>query len=216
MSEPNDRDAKGVGERKLARREAIVEAAAAVFAEVGFSRAVIAAIARRAGVGKGTVYEYFDSKEELYFAVFEWYMELLAKGVREKVSPELPALERLRRLAEEAMNWAMDCGDMYGLSLDFWGATVNSPMRERFRDALGGAYLFYRQRVAELLREGVARGEVRPDADIEAVAAGLVGAWDALALQAWLFGNLDAPAAGRGFFETLLKGLAVNPERGLS
>lgn len=44
---------------------AIVEAALKLFKEKGFSAVRIADIAREAGVGKGTVYEYFSSKEEL-------------------------------------------------------------------------------------------------------------------------------------------------------
>ena len=48
-----------------------VEAACAVFAEKGYASTRVAEIAERAGVGKGTVYEYFSSKEELLFAVFE-------------------------------------------------------------------------------------------------------------------------------------------------
>ena len=53
------------------KRPRLVEAACAVFAEKGYASTRVAEIAERAGVGKGTVYEYFSSKEELLFAVFE-------------------------------------------------------------------------------------------------------------------------------------------------
>ena len=52
------------------KRDSLVKAAASVFASQGFSRARIADIAEAADVGKGTIYEYFDSKEELFLAVF--------------------------------------------------------------------------------------------------------------------------------------------------
>jgi AcrR family transcriptional regulator len=50
-------------------RDAILTAAAETFARFGFKKASIDDIARRAGIGKGTVYLHFESKEELFGAV---------------------------------------------------------------------------------------------------------------------------------------------------
>ncbi len=48
------------------RRQAIIEVAMEVFREVGFERASMDTISRRLGGSKGTLYGYFQSKEELY------------------------------------------------------------------------------------------------------------------------------------------------------
>jgi len=54
------------------RRRAMLQAAQAVFAEKGFSRATLDEIAHRAEFGKGTLYNYFEGgKEELLFAIFD-------------------------------------------------------------------------------------------------------------------------------------------------
>src|SRR2546425_963140 len=55
--------------RKDARPGEIVAAALEVFGERGFAATKLADVARRAGVTKGTVYLYFDSKEALFKAV---------------------------------------------------------------------------------------------------------------------------------------------------
>lgn len=55
--------------RKGARPNEIVAAAVEVFAEQGFANAKMADVARRAGVVKGTLYRYFDTKEALFRAV---------------------------------------------------------------------------------------------------------------------------------------------------
>jgi AcrR family transcriptional regulator len=55
--------------RKEARPSEIVAAAMEVFAEEGFGRATMEAVARRAGVAKGTVFVYFPSKQDLFRAV---------------------------------------------------------------------------------------------------------------------------------------------------
>lgn len=56
-------------EQKEERRLAILEAALALFQEGGYEHASMAAVARRAGVAKGTVYLYFKTKEELFLAL---------------------------------------------------------------------------------------------------------------------------------------------------
>ncbi|WP_018606650.1 TetR/AcrR family transcriptional regulator [Uliginosibacterium gangwonense] len=53
--------------RSEEKREAILEAAAQVFGEVGFERASMTEISARAGGARATIYSYFESKEELFF-----------------------------------------------------------------------------------------------------------------------------------------------------
>jgi AcrR family transcriptional regulator len=54
-----------------AKRRQIMEGARTVFLEKGFDAASMGEIARQAGVSKGTLYVYFESKEELFEAIFE-------------------------------------------------------------------------------------------------------------------------------------------------
>jgi AcrR family transcriptional regulator len=55
------------------RREAILDVAAEVFLEVGYSAASMSTIAARVGGSKGTLYNYFKSKEELFEAYVDRY-----------------------------------------------------------------------------------------------------------------------------------------------
>jgi AcrR family transcriptional regulator len=57
--------------RKAERPDEIVSAALAVFAEKGFAAAKLDDIAHRAGVSKGAVYLYFETKEDIFRAVVE-------------------------------------------------------------------------------------------------------------------------------------------------
>ncbi|MFZ4606717.1 MAG: TetR/AcrR family transcriptional regulator [Caulobacter sp.] len=68
--------------RKEARPGEIVAAALAVFAEKGFAAARLDDIAARAGVSKGALYLYFETKQDLFAAV-----------VRDAISPNLAAVE---------------------------------------------------------------------------------------------------------------------------
>jgi len=84
--------------RKEARPAEIVAAALEVFVERGFAAAKLADVARRAGVTKGTLYLYFDSKEALFKAV-----------VRETIVPVIAQGEALARSftgsARELLEW---------------------------------------------------------------------------------------------------------------
>lgn len=59
------------GHKDRAKCRQIMEGARTVFLEKGFDAASMGEIARQAGVSKGTLYVYFDSKEELFEAIFE-------------------------------------------------------------------------------------------------------------------------------------------------
>lgn len=69
--------------RKAARPAELIAAAREVFAERGYSAAKLEDIAARAGVSKGAMYLYFETKQALFEAV-----------IREAVAPELHALDR--------------------------------------------------------------------------------------------------------------------------
>ncbi len=70
--------------RKEARPQEILDAALSVFAEKGFAAARLEQVAKQAGVSKGTLYLYFDSKEALFEAV-----------VRSAIVPRLVGAEEL-------------------------------------------------------------------------------------------------------------------------
>jgi AcrR family transcriptional regulator len=84
--------------RSEAKRQAILEAAAAVFGEYGFERTTMSDIRERAGCSKPTLYSYFDSKEELFFEVVLEAIEAEFQSTHEALDPEMDdiaaALER--------------------------------------------------------------------------------------------------------------------------
>jgi TetR/AcrR family transcriptional regulator, fatty acid metabolism regulator protein len=81
------------------RRDALLRAAIDVFASRGFFNAQVADVARAAGVAAGTVYLYFDSKDDLLISIFERTMrEAIAEG-RAAVAPVRDPIEQLRTVA---------------------------------------------------------------------------------------------------------------------
>lgn len=194
---------------KKMKRARIVEAAAKVFARRGFFGTLMADIAAEAGMGKGTLYEYFHSKEDLFFAVFEWFVKQTGKEAKVHVA-DLggSATKRLEALSESLMKSWLEIKDVFSLAMEFWSASSSSQMRDRFKEAFRNLYGDYRSIVSALIQEGVERGEFRSDLDVASVAAAMVGAWDALFLQAWFDEAFDPVATARRFLPVVLRGLA--------
>lgn len=198
---------------KQNKKSLIIEAAARVFANRGYNSTLIAEIATEAGIGKGTIYEYFPSKEDLFFAVFEWFVEMTEAEARVSISAlGGSASERLKALNDALLKSWLEMLDMYSLVMEFWSASASSRMRPRFKKAFREGYKDFRQLVSALISDGIETGEFQPEVDAESVAAALVGAWDALLLQAWFDEGFDPLTTSRKFMAVLINGLVSKPQ----
>lgn len=84
-------------------RERVLEAAKAVFSEGG-AGAGLEAVARRAGVGIGTLYRHFPTREALYEAIYRREVEQLAE-LAQQLAAELPPLVGLRRWVQALLEF---------------------------------------------------------------------------------------------------------------
>ena len=80
------------------KRRRILDAATAVFAERDFHQVLVSEVAARAGVGKGTVYLYFPTKDQLHRVALEGSLERLAGEVEAAAGSDAPVDEALRRI----------------------------------------------------------------------------------------------------------------------
>jgi TetR/AcrR family fatty acid metabolism transcriptional regulator len=194
---------------KEARRRELIEVAARVFSDRGFRNARIEDIAREAGVAKGLVYDYFSSKEELFFAVFEWYNERISLWIRERLKTAGTARRRLTLLARLFVQAGLDHIDMYSLTLEFWAAAGIGVYEGRFLASFRDAYRTMRAMVSETIRAGQSKGEFRDTVDPEAVAAVLVGAFDAAVLQHWLDREFEPLREVDRFLDAFMIGMSA-------
>ncbi|MYL15664.1 TetR family transcriptional regulator [Halorubrum terrestre] len=67
-------------------RAQLIEAGRELFAQFGFDRTRISDLTSKADIGTSTFYQFFDSKEELYFSVLLWEREDLEKKIAETVA----------------------------------------------------------------------------------------------------------------------------------
>ncbi len=174
--------------RNAGKRRRILEAAQDVFGEVGFEAARMEEIARRAEVSKGTLYNFFDSKEDLLICAVEQASQDGLRTVTRAVdaAPGTPGSvlrATLRSLFVEVL--PLRTGGPNVLHQQVWSLVARDPVaRERVF-----AYLreFYRAREAQfeaVIREGAARGELRDDVDPAEVGQLLLAIFDGLVQRA--------------------------------
>ncbi len=135
--------------------EEILEAATQVFSEKDFHEVLIDEIAEAGSIGKGTVYRYFRTKEELYQATIEHGLAKLDKVLCDALPEEGSPTERLARLAREMLAFYWDKRSL--LMLLYRDERMvrgrSGILRER-HDRLAA-------RVREVLLEGIERREYR-------------------------------------------------------
>jgi AcrR family transcriptional regulator len=145
-------------------RERVLEAAKAVFS-AGGPDASLEAVARRAGVGIGTLYRHFPTRESLYEAVYRREVQQLGE-LAEQLKSEAAPVDALRRWLRSNVEFvATKKGMSAALALAVQGSSELS------------AYSFDRltKAVGALLDRAVAAGEIRADIGPEDVLRTLVG-----------------------------------------
>ena len=148
----------------LRNRERVLEAAKAVFS-VGGPDASLEAVARRAGVGIGTLYRHFPTREALFEAVYRREVEQLVE-LAEQLAGEAAPVEALRRWMRANIEFV---ATKKGMSAALALAAHSSPSLSAYSlDRLGHA-------LDGLLRRGADAGEIRPDIGAEDVMRTLVG-----------------------------------------
>ena len=103
--------------KKEQTRQLIAGTAWRLFADRGFDKVTVAEIAREAQVAEATVFNYFPSKEDLFYSRFEAFSARLADAVRDR-EPGEPALAAFRRalLEEGGLLAQAEAGDQEALA----------------------------------------------------------------------------------------------------
>jgi uroporphyrinogen-III synthase len=81
--------------KKVRTREKILEVAADLFSKKNYHEVMMDDVARLTDIAKGTVYNYFESKEELYFTIMSQKLNNLNSSLKEKISGEISCIESL-------------------------------------------------------------------------------------------------------------------------
>jgi AcrR family transcriptional regulator len=189
-----------------ARRDAIVDTSARVFARQGYHATGIAELCTANGLGKGALYHYIGSKEELLAAIHDRVMDEVMSGAERVAEAGGSPSEQLAGLGDELLDVIHRYPEHVWVFLHEFPA-LTGERAEQFRKRRHA----YERRVEAVLRQGVETGEFRA-----------IDPW--LASRAWLGmhnytylwlkpgGRLSARAVAEPFAEIFMRGIAQGAE----
>lgn len=164
----------GISERKEQakeiRRQDIIKAAEKVIFSKGYLSATMDDIANEAEFSKRTVYVYFNSKEQIYFAIMVHGYKLLIGLLEHKLQSdeESNALEKIRQIGLIIYRFSNDYPDYFRAIMEYENREpdFDNSCPDNYRDecyVLGERLLGY---LIDNLKQGVKEGVIRPEIDV--------------------------------------------------
>ena len=164
---------------KQQKSEAISRAALKVFRDIGYHQSRMADIAHAAGVGKGTLYEYFKNKSDILRFAFDRYFESFKAGAMTSMASADGPAGRLFALIEFALEHAAEWEDHCAVYVDYLGVERSSQRAI----SLSGIYGEMRDLLVALIQQGQAAGTIRLDLDPNGTAEALLSIYDGIILH---------------------------------
>lgn len=139
------------------KRKQILDAAAVVFSRKGYHQAKVEEIAREAEVGKGTVYEYFQGKKDLFQQMIVEFGDSYFKNLADKIAGMDSAVAGLRLILRTHFNFIRENHTITNIIVAehyHFTEELHQWLHERYQEKLTKMQL--------LIEKGISRGELKP------------------------------------------------------
>ncbi len=152
------------------RKKEIIEAAIRVFSRVGLHQARMDDIVEESGLSKGTLYWYFNSKDDIIVAILENLFAAELEVLQLPSDPELSASQRIEAYIQRTMTDLTEMLRLQPLTYEFYAmAFRNQAIREMLTQYLNA----YMKALVPVIQQGIEAGEFRQvDATDAAIALG--------------------------------------------
>lgn len=199
---------------KEAKKNKILEVALELFIQKGYNNTKVIDIAEGAGIGKGTVYEYFSSKENLLLHIIIGGIDEYFEGCENIIHSNQTHTEMLYSILEFEIAHAKNLGPkMMLFSQQFMNSKAGIPctLLETLQDIWSKKFFYVRK----ILVAGVASGEFR-DVNMDLAALSIMGAAHSFLGVKYGISQCDEVKLPfditvfeeRDFFEMIIKGIS--------
>jgi len=200
----------GLREKKKEQtRSAILKAALHLFSKKGYDNTSIDELARLAGVGKGTIYTYFQSKSEIFLAFCEEQLQFVYQELADKSDPDAPLINQLMTIFTGEFQF-VSRNKEFGRILMRETIFPKELTDDRSRE-IDNKYI---DLLVPILKKAQQRGELRTDLELTLVTGHLYALY-IMTVSAWYMGRLlteeNVVEAMKMLFEQALLGLTPTP-----
>lgn len=190
------------------KRRRILDAALSVGARSGISAARMEEVASEAGVSKGTLYRFFQSKEDLFLATLIDSYETGVRHVDARLPDESEPETRLRAVLEGLVEVLERVGPRATLHYQAWGMVAANPeLNERLHGFLRAFHADRFDEFASLVVDGQAAGRFRSDVDAATTAHAIGSLLSGFIYRSAFDPDAATPDALRRCFDDLVGGL---------
>jgi AcrR family transcriptional regulator len=158
-------------------KEKIVQAAITTFSKYGYDKTRMDDIAKSAKLGKGTLYLYFKSKEELFYTISENSIKELKEQLSKLFSKKEDLVHDAEKFYDQYRNLIHDSEKV---SFEMIAESSRNP---KLRKVLYEQRMKVYDIVIDYLRRQIEKGFFRKDVDVNAIASGLVALYDGLTIS---------------------------------
>ncbi|HEX9886058.1 MAG TPA: TetR/AcrR family transcriptional regulator [Longimicrobiales bacterium] len=169
------------------KEDRILQAAVRVFAEHGYYRSNMATVAREAGVATGTIYLYFERKQDLLITLFQRHLGGYIERCRPALEEAAAGAPRLRLLTELHLAFFAEDRDLATVFLIH--ARDPDPA---LAEGIGPAVAAYFDVITEVIESGMTCGAFREDLDVRLSRQVFFGALDEV-VTGWVRSQRERP-----------------------
>ena len=162
-------------QNKVEKRQRILAAAARLFDEQGFDATTTSAVAKAAGIGKGTLFLYMATKEDLLVAVFREEVGRAWDAAFAAVDPTAALIDQLLHAFGDVIEFHEQDPQLARTFLKEL-LYVSEPASLDVTEFMRG----FMQRLTEMLAAGQGRGELAADVPVRGLSANLYAIWSSL------------------------------------
>lgn len=146
-------------QRSEETRNRILEAANLLFSKNGYDATGVAEICEAAGVSKGAFYHHYPSKQAVFLADMENWLANVNQGFNLTRQETKDVPQALKQMAEMAGSIYQAADVHLSIFLEFWVQAYRDPVIWK---AAISPYRHYQSYFAEMIREGIEQGSLRP------------------------------------------------------
>jgi len=189
---------KVVPEYKEKAKQRIIEAAAGLFTQRGYNGTTMDDIAEVLGVSKGAIYQYFRSKQQLFFEVMESILVYQKDEVISIMLSDNPMYIASEEFFETKISRALQ-NRSFGFDL-FFEAARNEALRTRMTEIYDRSYVEFTGHIEKLKKQGI----IKRSADVGVVWRGLIALRDGLISSVFLGDDISKAKMTWGKVATIL------------
>ena len=200
---------------KEQKRKEIAKAAIEIFAQKGFESTTIQEIAEAADIGKGTFYQYFETKEHVLIEVSMEIFREMENSIDSSFLTISDPRKKLKSLVSETMGAVDKMEKVFNVYLELFLIHLRKGGYGVTILVLEDMLVMMRKLVSEIILDGKKKGIFKPNIDHKALSIFLVASLDGVALHYVMDkSKFNTKKICKDFMDTLFKGLVVDEKKG--